>query len=365
MFAVSEFVCLNTRLARPYSFALLFTLLSAYFFTKLLLDKKQANRWWILYAFCLAACAYTHYFSLLQAVIIYASGFLFLNKENRKRYLLSGFLALLLFVPHFYITKHQLGLGGLGGWLPKPTWSFLFDFLLMAFNSSNWIFRGVFIASIASFLYYRAWQNLTRYHILATLWFVLPFIIGFAYSLLRSPVLQDRVLLFAWPFGCLLLFSFFNDEKKWLSHLAISTLLIGLTFHSIFKRNFFHREYYPPFLEIAQEIFQYQKEIGTLQRATIAMQLNNPQYLKFYLHQDFHYLVGDVNNQAKLQAVLDTCTSRFFILGYSNVGFDWNLASRVQEKFPHILYQSEHLVAATILYVRSDSACAKASLKTP
>ena len=99
-FAVSQFTVFYSQLARPYSAGLFFVLLMAWFWYKVVFGtKKPALGVYIGFALSAWACSLMQYFSIAQAGLIFLTGLLFLPKERRKAYWLSGVGAVLLFAP--------------------------------------------------------------------------------------------------------------------------------------------------------------------------------------------------------------------------------------------------------------------------
>src|SRR5207244_1984933 len=110
---------LYSQLARPYAPGLLFSLLTVYYWNKLLFETKSSKKYMVLFALSTALCMYTHYFSFLFAVIVGITGLFYMNANNSKDYILAGLLSVLAFVPHIGITSEQLSRGGVGSWLGK------------------------------------------------------------------------------------------------------------------------------------------------------------------------------------------------------------------------------------------------------
>ncbi|MEK6614574.1 MAG: glycosyltransferase family 39 protein [Bacteroidota bacterium] len=135
--AILDFPILYSQLARPYSFGLFFSLLATWCWTNLLFGSgKRIFLKATLYGTATALCMLTHYFAFFFAMIVAATGFLFLRKETWKPYLLSGGIAILIFLPHIPISLHQFGMGGVGEWLAKPESDYLWKFILYGFNDS-------------------------------------------------------------------------------------------------------------------------------------------------------------------------------------------------------------------------------------
>ena len=106
--AILDFPILYSQLARPYSFGLFFSILAVWCWTNLLFgDNKKVYQKAIFYGLATALCMFTHYFAFLFAMIVAVTGFLFLKKETWKPYLLSGLIAIVIFIPHITISLYQ------------------------------------------------------------------------------------------------------------------------------------------------------------------------------------------------------------------------------------------------------------------
>jgi hypothetical protein len=214
---------------RPYIFALPFVLWS-WDLVLGLLKNRDANgnvlmplRWgWFAVKLggALAGAAYIHFFAGLTAGASFII-LVFLQPKNTQptseqtqglhpSYLLflPFTFSFLFYLPHLPLTLAQLQLGGLG-WLNPPTSQFLIEFLHHATGSSQIIFY-LFIGALIYALQYQiriaylpkpaSFQRvLQQPTVLLTLGFLLVFAIGYLYSVLRAPILQNNALYFAFP----------------------------------------------------------------------------------------------------------------------------------------------------------------------
>jgi 4-amino-4-deoxy-L-arabinose transferase-like glycosyltransferase len=122
-----QFPLLYSQTARPYAIGLMFSLAFAYCWTRLLFDSQK--KLWIITAYVAAGigCVYTHYFSMMLAGIIGASGLFFTEKKIIKKYLFANALIVLSFLPAISVFRQQFGYEGIGGWLPAPDHFFSFQ----------------------------------------------------------------------------------------------------------------------------------------------------------------------------------------------------------------------------------------------
>ena len=99
--------------------------------------------------FSFAAAMYTHYFAFLFVGFMGVMGLILVKRHTILPYLISGILAVLLFLPHLEVTLYHTSLEGGLLWLPPPTSGWLFDFLFFAFNSSWFIIPVITLLVIA------------------------------------------------------------------------------------------------------------------------------------------------------------------------------------------------------------------------
>src|ERR1051325_2365989 len=128
--AILDFPILYSQLARPYSFGLFFSLLAVWCWINLLFgDGKKIYLKALYYGLATVLCMLTHYFSFFFAMLVAITGLLFLKKETWKAYLISGAIAIIIFLPHVSVSLSQFGKGGVGEWLAKPESNYLWQFI--------------------------------------------------------------------------------------------------------------------------------------------------------------------------------------------------------------------------------------------
>ncbi len=210
---------------RPYIFGQLFTLLSL---NVLNLEKKDtplSGSEWILLSIYISAAFYIHYFAFLSVGLLCLSIFI-LHPSKRIQLLKSAGLFFLMAIPQMSIVLHQLKVGGLD-WLGKPNLNFFYNHLLYNFNQSESLFFAILIF-VAVGIYFiqklKSSQNFGIATLMFTLW-ILPIIIGYAYSIYSKPVLQNNVLFFTAPMLIVGLSYFYQRIPKYL--FAFSIIFVG------------------------------------------------------------------------------------------------------------------------------------------
>lgn len=321
--AFLEFPLLYSQIARPYGSGLLFSMMMAWFWTRLLFDEKPGKRYALAYALTSAACMYNHYFSFLLALIIGITGLFFLKRDRILHYLAAGIMAAVMFTPHIYITLNHLSLGGVELWLAKPETGWLLTHIYYIFNESYLLLALVVITSGLLFFLSRKTARLSKFHLFSLLFFLLPFFIGFFYSRFINSVLQHSVLIFSFPFLVALLFSLSGNIKpKQLTILTLSVLFVG-SLQTIAGNRYFRKQHFGEFRGIAIAIAEWDKQIGKDQ-ITRAISINNPWYLDFYLDQTKNERTTFVqyDNRGGVQldslaGILNGCKTPFFMYAWT------------------------------------------------
>lgn len=281
--AFLDYPILYSQLARPYSSGLLFSIITVWFWTKIVFDEKKKLSDYAGFALFTALTAYMHHIALLFVVVVGLSGFLFYKKIEIKKYLLAGFGAFVLYLPHVEIFFHQLSLGGVGGttgWLGRPGEGWILDYLKYASNNSWLTFSLSLVCFVVPFFLWKI--KPTKFHILALVWFLLVFLTTYFYSVFRNPVLQYSVLLFPFPLLLVFLFSNINnlDEKAvlWI----VPVFLLAGTFQTVFINKFSQQQHFGEFKGVAEHIAKWNRELGK-ENVTNTTVVNAPYYIHFYL----------------------------------------------------------------------------------
>ncbi|MFO7722836.1 MAG: glycosyltransferase family 39 protein [Bacteroidales bacterium] len=317
-FALLQFPILYSQLARPYSTGVLFILAATTFWDRLIRPLPGS---WIRsklvpaagMAVCFALSMYNHYFSFLVAGMIGVTGLFLLRKETVLPYLISGFASILLFLPHLNISITQVARGGLDLWLAPPDAQWLASHFTYLFNNSYPLLIFVLIISLPFLIRLatpRSDAN-RRMQWINFLWFFIPLSFAFGWSLLINPILQHSIMLFAFPFLLLALFSGYGKDGSHLSRGVIVLYPLILLSHLLWGAGYYRTEHYTGFETMGEEIC-----IELTRENTVwAVDVNNPWYIHYYMNPGCNpdsalfYLSGKKENLPEIQAMLDTLTA--------------------------------------------------------
>lgn len=202
LMATLQYTVMYGQIARPYAVGLFTTALLADQLTRYL--GNGSRRALIGIAAGALLSGWTHHFALMLAALMYATGLFLVSKEQRKGYLIAGGAAVLLYLPNVPLFFAQLGWKGLDEWLQAPTSRWVFDYMWWLAHCSS-LFAVVFagVVLLAGWLKVRNKGTIAPVWAIALLWGALPLVIGYAYSVWRSPVLQYSVVLFSFPYALL------------------------------------------------------------------------------------------------------------------------------------------------------------------
>jgi len=250
-----QFFIMYGQIARPYTSGLFFTLVMVFYWSKYFFVAPKI-RYLVLFSVFGGLSAYNHHFSLLFAALVGLSGVFFVKRNQLIPYTLAGLGIFVLYIPHLPIFFHQLeqgGIGGVGGWLAKPTPDFFTDFFSWLIHFS-FIGGSVLISVLAYMLFkkgrFPSFDFPLRKRLVLILWFALPLVIGYCYSIWVNPILQYSLLIFGTPYLIMLVFSFHKKlEIKALWGIVLVLLTVNIS-TLVFERSYYRIFYRQPYNEL-------------------------------------------------------------------------------------------------------------------
>lgn len=346
MWAVLLFPIIQSELARPYSPGLFFVLLAAIFLCRFIhdtLSKKQQIFNTIFLTLSIVGCMYTHYFAFLSVALMGLSSLFFIRKQNVLPVVISGVLAVLLFLPHLNITIYQVSVDGGIQWLSPPHKWWLFEFIFHAFNHS-WLMITCLFSTIVlvlfSYLKYSHPKISTQSKVLS-IWFFGTYALGHILSFTVTPILKFPVMVFVLPFLLLVISNFIQPIlQKSKGVIAVSLVLVFLLSTTI-EKQLFKNIHFEVFKELSEHIRAWEKDLGP-GNYTLVTNISNPNYLNFYGKQSgdpFKFSLETINyGDAKvLDSVLDNAINEDLIIGYSGRHTPVQFFNQCLTYFPYII----------------------------
>ena len=318
LYAGLVFTVINTTLARPYNSGTLFLLLSFWSILELARTEKKITFWHFGIVFGFLGAMTSHYFAFLTAGIIGTLSLVYLPKKKLIEFLICGALAILLFLPHWSVTEHQLNQGGLG-WLAAPKWNWLIDFTYQFFNYS-WLNVLLIEGGILFFNFYSKSKKITKEEKFTLAIFSFTYIVAHIISLLYTPILRELVMLYLLPFLFIFLFrkvDLHGDTKLKVIFL-IFPVLIGA--QSVFQKGLLEPKNFGVFREIGHKINFWEKKIN-LNECTTASNYNNIGYINYYLETPLKESITDWSKGDVVYELADRAKKsdkNYFLYSWSN-----------------------------------------------
>lgn len=323
---VSQFTVFYSQLARPYSMGLFFSLAAIYGWSLLLFSPKveQKNAGFLIFTLAGIISCYTHYFSLFLTGLAGFTGFLFLNRNNYRRYLLSGVLIILAFLSHIHLLINHIQAGGLT-WLPPPGRFFLFRFLMYTLNDSILMLSVTVISALILFWINRKKVTWSKYHSISLWFFFVPFLVAFVKSIYGKPVLQNSTLIFSFPFLPLFLYSFSPSGKQHKTVYIFPALILFTGIYSLaFQNRFYDRTHYNEYKELVRQNVSWDSKYGK-ENITRCYNVGNPYSIRYYLSKFNHkaqfrsYMLPGESDRAAFYNQVKNCRTPYLTYGWSNV----------------------------------------------
>lgn len=352
MLASTQYMVMYSQIARPYISGLFFSLAMIYYWTHLV---KNPDKKFILnaagYILFSAFCAYNHHFSLLFTAIAGITGLFLIEKGFRKKFFLAGVLIFLLYIPHFPIFFHQLKMGGVEGWLGKPQPVFVKNYMFYLFNYSIFTLIFTILVTLWGVIYGNKNKQNIRFSLIAFIWFILPFAIGYFYSVYVNSVLQFSVLIFSHAFLYLFVWSMIKPQKPVINLLLVISIVTMNIFSLIYQRKHYQLFYHSPFKEV---LLDYQK-LGNIQNQTLSIIDTDPENKHYYLNKlpiDSSFIAFDkIENELDLIALLQQNCSQ---MKYLYFGCQSNnpaiTVPIIQQFYPTMVWQKNYAGGTSYLF---------------
>lgn len=347
LMASLQYPVMYSQIARPYISGLLFSLLMVFFWHRVLFeDTKKFFFNLSLYIFFSALCAYNHYFSLLFAIIVGATGLVFIPRQKLAWYIFSGIIIFLLFIPYFHVFMYQFGLKGVGGWLGKPSNDFLVQYIGYVFHFSWYV-----IASVILVVSLGIWENTAtkgyllhnRFFLISICWFLIPFLIGFLYSKFVDAVLQESCLIFSFPFLLFALFGHLGELSARKNLILVCCILLVNTLSLVFERDHYTLFYNSPYQKIVEQTNVSRKKLGD--KNVISIMDSHKKISAYY--SDGNWLDTSVvwynSFKSRKEFIHFLSTQKEEYLTYSCISGDDRVATFIiADYFPYLIQQNNY-----------------------
>lgn len=338
--ATLQFPTMYGQLERPYATGMLFSVLMVWCWTQFFFSEKSKNKYAIGFVLFASLCTYNHYFSLLFAGLVGATGLLFLNKENAKKYILMCVVVILLFIPHISILFFHLsiGSGGEETWIGKPQPDWLITFLKYLFHYSIYVYVAVGTLFLASFYFFNKEKKVfDKMRIIALMWAILVPCLAYFYSITKTPVLQFSTFTFSLPFLLMFIFSFYADLKTPIKVVVVAIVMLVNTYTLFAERKHFPLFYKQPYEQMAIVSTDAIKKFGE-KNVSVGLSVM-PNFVDFYFerHGKFNYLNVDGSDIKTFIEDLEKANTDYFVAGNLNPEF----FQVVKEKYPYIVSKEE------------------------
>lgn len=327
---------LYSQLARPYASGLFLTLLMVFFWSRYFLKGYKITDL-VLFVLLAALSSYNHHFSLLFAAIVGFSGLWFVEPKKRRAYMVSGIVIFVLYIPHLPIFFAQLQKGGIGGWLARPSPWFLFQFLDWLMHYSFWA-TGT-LALVFFFLLFTSKKKppssgTGKIRLFMLIWFLLPLITGYAYSVMVEPIIQYSLMIFATPYLLMVLFSYVGEVKPKYLVTAVILILAVNTLTLVFKRQHYKVLYKQPFEEVVKDALALNEQYpGDVLMVDDYIPYYNEYYFRKY-HRKVPYYT--VRNQGLSMIQFDSVIGAIKQHRVITCGLDIDYFQVLKKHFPYL-----------------------------
>lgn len=354
--ATIQYTVMYSLIARPYISGLFFSLLTVWCWSKVMLEpEKRFHRNLFCFIIAAALCAYNHHFSLLFAGIVGISGLFLVKRRYLLRYILSGVIIFMLYLPHLNIFLSQLKLGGVGAWLGKPGVDFIFGYFGYIFHYSFVVL--VVITGLILFGVFRSNKTEAGKYLLFASWFILPLVIGFLYSHLFSPVLQFSVLIVSVPYLFFVLFGHLGEQKSLVNFILVGVIMSANIYSLVFERQFYTLFHLSPYKQVLIDDQEARSEHDKVLCVIDANREKVEHYAqKLNIATEFKWY-GDFAMEKDLVSYLKSHYDRYDFLYFGSFsGSDPVIIPIIREFFPTLEWQQNYAGGTTFLFSKTPGA---------
>ena len=344
--ATLQYLIMPSQEIRPYAGGLFFSAAMVYHWSRIMFKPEKRYEWnWIWYILFSALCAYTHYFALLFSAIVGFTGVFFVKKRYAVRYITAGIMIFVLYIPHLHIFFYQLlHLKGVGGWLSTPHPDFIIKYLEYVFHFSPYVYACVAVLFCWGLIYCVLHTTFPlRFWLISLIWFLLPLITGYLYSVYVNPVLQYRVLVFSFPFLLFGLFGLLPDVRPFLKVVVIGAICAANIFSLVYGRKYYQLYYQAPIARICALNDSVTRAMGKINVVRFMEGDSSGHTVENFYIKRYHYdstfiLLDDSPNQISLVNYLSSRPAKFLSYGCTS-GADATYLQLFLNYYPYVVKQ--------------------------
>ncbi|MCK9330544.1 MAG: glycosyltransferase family 39 protein [Candidatus Cloacimonetes bacterium] len=348
-----QFTVMYSQIARPYISGMFFSLLMIYYWSNLIMHSdKSFIKNSFLFIISTSLCAYNHHFSLLFAAIVGISGIFFIPKKFRIKYILSGVMIFILYIPHLKIFYYQLNIGGVEGWLGKPHNDFLVEFIYYIFNYSIFVIALTLGIILFGLFHFKKDTFNLKLITLSFAWFIIPFLIGFLYSRYVNAVLQYSVLIFSFPLLFFILFGFIKKQNTKINFILVLVILLTNILTLIYSRKHYDIFYKSVYKQILTDYENIKKDNSH----TVYIIDSHKRITDYYtsnldIDTDFVNYSNTFENIKEFKNFLETGIGSYDKLYFGCLSsVSPNIVPLIQDYFPKIEIQNNYFGGTTYLF---------------
>lgn len=348
--ATCEYTVMYSQIARPYTSGLFLILLMAYHWGEIVFFSNYKLKHLIWFPVAAALCAYDHHFCMLTASLIGLSGIFLVEKRFLLKYIGLCMAGIVLYLPHIGILLAQLQMGGLDGWLGKPTSSFLLDYFSYITHYS--VFLQVILAAgwITLLILSRKKNKKRRLKPLLFCGFLFAgaFSIGYFYSVYQAPVLQFSSLIFAFPFAVLFVFGWIKELSPRVSTIAVTTLLLVNLFTLVVTREYYKVFYVSVFEQLVTDANDALKDDPNTLTLIFTDEPKTRFYKDLYISPRHRFITSPEFTEKQLDSLLKaTDYNRVCICGTS--ALPPTFQALVMTRYPKIIRKNLYFSASSVV----------------
>jgi hypothetical protein len=339
--SVFVFPIIHTTLARPYSSGFFFIMLLTFGILRL---KNHVNKRQLLLTICtlligFLGSMYSHYYAFICAAWIAFVSLFYLPKQQLSVFVLTGVVALLLFVPHIELTTLHLSKGGLG-WLGKPDLFWLFSFFKLYFNSSTGLLL-LFFAMVLVLVYKKRSETNSNAFFALFLFFGL-YVIGHLLSVFYTPILREPGQLFMIPFFFLGIGQLIRKHEGRVFSIGVIVFSVCISIHSVVNNQLGKPVHFEPFRETVDLIGEYDSKLGEENMLRLA-NVTNTNYYNYYARENAISLVfeldliEEVDEIYELARLVSTTEKPYVMLARTNRQQNVIQYEIIRNRFPKVV----------------------------